>query len=158
MSPAGSDTPADTGAEYQDQGLGSLFLRLQISLPTPTNAPPSEEDADESRALQTLLGETQSRNVDGDNTKSSGGGAGGGVSGGRVSEGGGKVRVGAGGTGASGAGGVAPGTVARILGIPMSLWGTVKDVKVGLEGALDALEVRRGRGRYRNREEWGGGG
>lgn len=134
---------------YGQPDLGSLFLRLQLSLPegNADMTPPTEDDVEESRALQTLLGESLSDEKDIDKKKTSSGGTPGpGAAAGRGVARGKDGAGGAGGEGrAAGSGGgvsVGSGTVARLLGVPASLWGTVKDVQVAVEGVLDALEVR----------------
>lgn len=140
---------ADSHAEdnsypsYDDQHgqhVGSLFLRLQLFLRDNASddlVPPTNEDIEESRALQTLLGETPPGKRDAEDKSKASGGSGGGAGGG------GRGGKDGGGEAGSATVGVGSGTVARLLGIPVSLWGTVKDVQVAVEGVLDALEVRR---------------
>lgn len=128
--------------------VGSLFLRLQLTLPD-KDAPVTLEDFEASRALQVLLGEDSEGDVAAGGG-SSGASAGPGTAG--VSSGGSGVGSANNNSGTSGSGsreggvkevgGGAPGAVARLIGMPMGVLSTVRDVQDAISEALDTLEVR----------------
>ncbi|CAM9903085.1 unnamed protein product, partial [Pylaiella littoralis] len=119
--------------------MGAVFLRVQLTLPDAAAAV-TDEDKEVSRVLQTLLGE----DAHGDGDKGTGPGGGPTSSG---SAGG----VGGAGDGGGGAGAVASredgavvtggGAVARLLGMPMGLRNTVRDVQDTIGSVLDMVEA-----------------
>lgn len=130
-------------------GMGALFLRLQLTLPEGEGVF-TEEDKQASLALQTLLGEEDNTGQDEGrdyNDKSTrtppssgaargGGFSGGGGDGGVDGEGAGDAAAVAAAVGGGG------GAVARLLGMPMGLRNTVRDVQDTIGTVLDTLEVR----------------
>lgn len=129
------------GHNGSGDSVGSLFLRLQLSLPD-KEAPVTLEDVETSRALQVLLGEDAEGPV----------AAGGGSDGASAGPGAAGVSSGNNNSGTSGsgsreggvkeAGGGAPGAVARLIGMPMGVLSTARDVQDAVSEALDTLEVR----------------
>lgn len=129
------DNTAATTATTATTREGALYLRLQLSL-RDISSPITEEDLEASRALQTLLGEENS------NPKGDGGDAGKGSASGATTVAGGET----GGAG-EGTGGVSIGgssiALAKMLGVPIGLWGTLKDVLDVVNSLLDMLEVKK---------------
>lgn len=121
--------------------MGALFLRLQLTLPY-KDAPIALEDVEASRALQGLLGEDSKGDI----------AAGGGSDGASAGPGAAVVSSGNNNSGTNGsgsreggvkeAGGGAPGAMARLIGMPMGVLSTARDVQDAISEALDMLEVR----------------
>ena len=123
--------------------VGSLFLRLQLTLPD-KDAPVTTEDLETSRALQILLGET----FEGGTGRQGSGGTGGAGSNdagaasdvNSTSDKNGKQN------GSKDSGGFAasraPSSVARLIGLPMGVLTTARDVQDNVSEALDKLEVK----------------
>lgn len=120
---------------------GALYLRIQLSL-RDIGAPLALEEVEASRALQTVLGVPP--NGEDDTVQGSDGGSG--AAAGGAGKTGKTGREGVQDRGGGSGGGVAKaagkGTVARWLGLPAGVWGTVKDVQDAVGDVLDALEVR----------------